>query len=150
MTVWDNVQFGMIYGIGTDIVEIDRIRDSLNRFGESFVQRLLSDTERREYQASRRPERFIAKRFAAKEATVKALGLGFRQGLAFNLIEVTHDCYGKPGLAYRGRALERIQEIGIGQSLLSISDERDYAVAFAVLVLDPRGLASPPTGALNQ
>lgn len=124
----------MICGIGTDIVSIPRIHASLERFGEPFARRVLTAEEWTEYRASPRPERFLAKRFAAKEAAVKALGLGFRQGLAFHLIGVTHDPYGKPGLVYGGRALERVRERGITDSLLSIADEREYAVAFVVLL----------------
>jgi holo-[acyl-carrier protein] synthase len=123
-----------IHGIGTDIVKIDRIRNNLERFGESFARRVLTGAELPEYRASRWPERLVARRFAAKEATVKALGLGFREGLAFNLIGVRHDDYGKPELVYEGRALEMVQRLGVGESLISISDELDYAVAFVVLM----------------
>ncbi len=135
----------MIFGIGTDIVSIDRIRASLGRFGEHFAQRVLTAAEFLEFRASVHPERFIAKRFAAKEAVVKALGLGFRDGLALNQIGVTHDDYGKPAIVYSGRALDCIREAGIAASLVSISDERNYAVAFVVLmgrearVLTPAG-----------
>lgn len=124
----------MIYGIGTDIVSIERIRTSLERFGERFARRILTDTEMLEYQTNSQPERLLAKRFAAKEAVVKALGLGIREGLAWNLIGVTHDLYGKPGVAYEGATLEQVQEMGITESLITISDEQDYAVAFVVLV----------------
>jgi holo-[acyl-carrier protein] synthase len=124
----------MIYGIGTDIVKIDRIHDSLERFGERFAYRLLTDAEGAEYRLSRQPERFLAKRFAAKEAVVKALGVGFREGLAFNQIGVIHDSRGKPELVYRGQALAHTRAAGITQSLLSLADERDYAVAFVILL----------------
>jgi holo-[acyl-carrier protein] synthase len=124
----------VIHGIGTDIVKIARIQESLARFEARFVRRLLTDAELSEYQASRQPERFVAKRFAAKEATVKALGLGFREGLTFNSIGVTHDQYGKPELVYLGGALAYTEKIRITRSLLSLSDELDYAVAFVVLL----------------
>ena len=124
----------MIYGIGTDIVKIDRIRDNLERFGERFARRLLTDAEWAEYRLSRQPERFLAKRFAAKEAVVKALGVGFREGLAFTLIGIAHDSYGKPELVYKGQALAHTHAAGITKSLLSLSDERDYAVAFVILL----------------
>jgi len=125
---------GVIHGIGTDIISIDRIRASLEWFGERFARRVLTEAEFVEYRDSRHPERFIAKRFAAKEAVVKALGLGFQGGLTLNLIGVTHDPYGRPEIVYQGRALERVREMAITDSLLSISDEQDYAVAFAILV----------------
>ena len=124
----------MIYGIGTDIVRIDRIRDNLERFGERFARRLLTAAELADYRVSRQPERFLAKRFAAKEAVVKALGVGFREGLTFNLIGVIHDHYGKPGIIYSGQALAYTRAAGITKSLLSLSDERDYAVAFVILL----------------
>jgi holo-[acyl-carrier protein] synthase len=124
----------MIYGIGTDIVQIARISDSVQRFGERFARKVLTEEEFSEYLVSRHPERLLAKRFAAKEAVAKALGLGFREGLAFHLIGITHDKYGKPAVFYRGRALAYIRKIGITESMISLSDERHYAVAFAVLL----------------
>lgn len=128
------VRNSIIYGIGTDIVKIDRIHGSLTRFGERFACRLLTDAELLEYHASRQPARFLAKRFAAKEAVVKALGLGFREGLTLRSIGVTHDRYGKPEIVYLDHALSCVEKWGISQSLISISDEVDYAVAFAVLL----------------
>ena len=124
----------MIYGIGTDIVKINRMHAGLERFGERFARRLLTADEWADYQVSRQPERFLAKRFAAKEAVVKALGVGFREGLMFNLIGVIHDHYGKPEIVYSGQALAYTRAAGITKSLLSLSDERDYAVAFVILL----------------
>ena len=124
----------MIFGIGADIVEIDRIRGSLERFGERFARRVLTASELAEFRASSAPERLLAKRFAAKEAVVKALGLGFRQGLALNLIGVSHDDLGKPIIVYEGQALTCVKHLGIGASLITISDEHRYAVAFAVVL----------------
>jgi holo-[acyl-carrier protein] synthase len=128
------VTASFIHGIGTDIVKVARIQTTLERFGERFVGRLLTNFELSEYQCSRHPERFVAKRFAAKEAAVKALGLGFREGLTFNSIGVTHDQYGKPELIYLGPARAYSKKVGITQSFLSLSDELDYAVAFVVLL----------------
>jgi holo-[acyl-carrier protein] synthase len=128
----------MIYGIGTDIIKIERIRASLERFGEHFARRILTDAEFLEYQISRQPERFVAKRFAAKEAVVKALGLGFSEGLALNLIGVAHDAYGKPEIVYSGKALDYIREVGIVESLVSIADEQDYAVAFVIVLREKK------------
>ena len=124
----------MIYGIGVDIVKIERIRSNIQRFGERFAQRLLTGAELADYRAARQPERFLAKRFAAKEAVVEALGTGFREGLAFNLIGVEHDHLGKPGIVYHGPALDHTRASGITGSLLSLSDEQDYAVAFVILL----------------
>lgn len=124
----------VIYGIGTDIVKVARIHDTLKRFGDRFACRLLTHDELFEYRSSRYPERFVAKRFAAKEAVVKALGLGFRAGLTFNSIGITHDQYGKPEVIYLGHALVFTEKVGIIRSLLSISDEWEYAVAFVILL----------------
>ncbi|MDX1655677.1 MAG: holo-ACP synthase [Candidatus Competibacteraceae bacterium] len=125
---------GTVVGIGTDIVAIQRVRDSLERFGERFARRILTADELLEYRQARGTARFLAKRFAAKEAAVKAMGTGFRDGLAFDQIGVTHDPLGRPGLTYRGRAAQWIAGAGIAASLLSLSDERDYAVAFVILL----------------
>lgn len=123
-----------MYGIGADIVQIERIREGLERFGERFARRVLTEAEFLEFRANSQPERFLAKRFAAKEATVKALGLGFREGLAASLIGISHDDYGKPGLVYLGSALQQVQAMGITESLITLSDERDYALALVVLL----------------
>jgi holo-[acyl-carrier protein] synthase len=123
-----------IFGIGVDIVEIARIRGGLQRFGERFAQRILTDEEFQEFHDSRLPAHFVARRFAAKEAVAKALGSGFRAGVALRSIGVGHDAYGKPLVIYQGPALDTVRRLGIGASLLSISDERNYALAFAVLL----------------
>jgi holo-[acyl-carrier protein] synthase len=129
-----------IYGIGTDIVEIARIGEILHRFGERFARRILTDDELADYRNSAHPERFLARRFAVKEAVVKALGLGFREGLTLNSIGVTHDPYGKPELVFREQAARYVHDLGITTRFVSISDERDYALAFVVLVgSDHRG-----------
>jgi holo-[acyl-carrier protein] synthase len=124
---------GEILGIGTDIVEIERIGHTLGRFGERFARRILTPEEFHEFQANKSPDRLLAKRFAAKEAVVKAMGLGFREGLTFSCIGITHDENGKPEVVYQGSAVALVQALGITGSLISISDERYYAVAFAVL-----------------
>lgn len=124
----------MIYGIGADIVRIDRIRATLERYGERFARRILTEAEFVEFQKNQRPERLLAKRFAVKEAVVKALGLGIREGLAWNLIGVSHDHYGKPSIVYEGSALAYVESAEITESLVSISDEQEYAVAFVVLL----------------
>lgn len=124
----------MIVGIGTDIVKVARLQSSLSRFGNRLAQRLLSDEEFQEFLATSRPAHFLAKRFAAKEAVAKALGLGFSQGLAFHQIRIGHDHNGRPLVHYSGRAAEHCRQQGINNSHLSIADEQDYAIAFATLV----------------
>jgi len=124
----------MIFGIGTDIVQVARIQQSLDRYGDRFVQRILADVEVDDYQRSIYPARFLARRFAAKEALAKAYGTGFTGGLTFRDIVVSHDPAGKPLLQLLGRAAELRQEMGIGEDFVSISDEKEYAVAFVTLL----------------
>ena len=124
----------MIYGIGTDIVQIRRIGESIERFGDRFAKRVLADEEIEEYWSSHHRARFLAKRFAAKEAVAKALGTGFRYGLAFDEIRVVHDRSGKPGIAYSGCANEQVRAAHISGTLITLADERDYVVAFAIAV----------------
>jgi len=123
----------MIVGIGTDIVQIDRIEETLARLGESFVERILSPAERLEFQASAKPHRLLAKRFAAKEAVGKALGTGIGQGVSWQHIEITHNDIGAPSLILSERARERFEALGGSSHHISISDEEAYAVAFVVL-----------------
>lgn len=124
----------MIFGIGTDIVRVDRMRASIERYGDKFARRILTASEFAEFRASPRPAHFLAKRFAAKEAVAKALGTGFRDGLSLRDIGVIHDAYGKPQLAYHGKAEDLRRTLNIGEGYLSIADERDYAVAFVTLL----------------
>jgi len=125
----------VIYGIGTDIVRIDRMRAGWERHGERFVRRILAPSELDAFAACRQPASFLAKRFAAKEATVKALGTGFRDGIRLADIGVIHDSAGKPMLVCTGAVSVLMSNLGIGASHLSLTDERDYAVAFVILLL---------------
>ncbi len=124
----------MIFGIGTDIVRISRIQKSLDRYGERFARRILAGQELDDFQRTLHPARFLARRFAAKEAVVKAYGTGFTRGMTFQDIVVSHDAAGKPLLVLAGRALELQREMGIGEKFISISDEQEYAVAFVTLL----------------
>lgn len=123
----------MIYGIGTDIVRIQRLVDILQRYGERFARRILADDEMQEFQVSNRKSHFLAKRFAAKEAFVKAIGTGFRNGISLRDIRVTHDDLGKPLLTFSTRLDQRLGNLGIDGCHLSLSDEQDYAIAFVTL-----------------
>ncbi len=124
----------MIFGIGTDIVSIARMHDALERHGERLAARMLSNSELDEFHRSHHQANYLAKRFAAKEAAAKALGTGFRDGLALRHIEVGHEPLGRPLLRFHGKALALIDELGVGESFLSISDEREHAVAFVTLM----------------
>lgn len=127
----------MIFGIGTDIVRVERMRANIEKYGDRFARRILTPTEFEEFCTSPRPAHFLAKRFAAKEATAKALGTGFRNGLSLRDIGVTHDTHGKPQLVYYGKAEDLRYTLRIGEGHLSIADERDYAVAFVALLRGP-------------
>lgn len=124
----------MIHGIGTDLVRIERLEAVLQRRGDAFARRILADDEYALFGASTAPSRFLAKRFAAKEATAKAFGTGIRDGLVLAHIEVVSDPLGRPGLRYHGRAAELVARFGITESHLSISDEAGLALAFVTLV----------------
>lgn len=123
----------MIYGIGTDIVSVQRISDGLARHGERFAQRILGETELSGFALATSPANYLAKRFAAKEATAKALGTGFRNGLSLSQITVGHDPLGRPILEFNGKALTLIRDLGIESSHLSLADEKEYAIAFVTL-----------------
>lgn len=123
----------MIYGIGTDIVEVERIEASLARFGDGFAQRILSEREWQAYAQSHTKARFLAKRFAAKEAFSKALGTGLRGPVALQNIAVAHDDLGKPVFDLAPELQTYLAERGIRCQHLSISDEKALAVAFVVL-----------------
>lgn len=123
----------MIFGIGTDIVEVSRIEDSLARFGHAFAERILNEQEWHSYSQSATPSRFLAKRFAAKEAFSKALGTGIRGVASFQNIGVTHDDMGKPVLDIAPELQALLDSKGIRYMHLSISDEKALAAAFVVL-----------------
>lgn len=124
----------MIFGIGTDLVHIPRMQALLAKHGDKIAQRILSDSEFVFFQKAHKPAAFLAKRFAAKEATAKALGTGFRNGLSLRHIAVSNNEYGKPELVFYERGLKLLDELNIGRSLLSLSDESEYATAYVILM----------------
>lgn len=123
----------MIYGIGVDIAEIVRFERAHARFGARFAARILDHQELRGLGAARNPARYLAMRFAAKEATSKALGTGFKQGVAPRQIGVVHAPSGKPGLAVSGMAATLFERHGIVASHVSLSDDGGFAIAYVVL-----------------
>lgn len=123
----------MIFGIGTDIVEVSRIEDSLARFGNAFAERILNEQEWLSYSQSNTQSRFLAKRFAAKEAFSKALGTGIRAPATFQNIGIAHDDLGKPVLDIAPELQTLLDSKGIRFMHLSISDEKALAAAFVVL-----------------
>ena len=123
----------MIYGIGIDMVKMDRLQKAMDTWGERFQKKVFTEAERAFCLSKPRPTRFWAMRFAAKEAFSKAIGLGMRQGLRWRDIEITHNSLGKPELILHGRAKEICNQAGIKNSFLSLSDEDNYALAVVVL-----------------
>lgn len=128
----------MTYGIGTDIVRVARMRRNLERFGLRFAARILTDTELAEFHRHPRQAHFLAKRFAAKEAVAKAMGIGFRHGLRLRDIGVVNDDNGRPSLEFFGYANTFMQAHAITEAHVSLADEEDYAVAFVTLGQDAR------------
>jgi len=123
----------VIFGIGTDIVEYARIEAMWARYGDRFAARVLSERESPEYQASSNSSRFLAKRFAAKEAFAKAVGSGLRDPVSLRRISITHDGLGKPVLQFDEVLRIHLAQLGVSGHHLSISDERTMIVAFVVL-----------------
>ena len=124
----------MIIGIGTDIVEIDRIKQSIDKLGTRFLQRLLTPNELARYYAIGHPHQacaFVAKRFAAKEAAAKALGTGIADGVSFQHFEVVNQGSGKPELALAESVTQRLP--ATAKWHLSLTDERHYAQAFVII-----------------
>ena len=122
----------MIHGIGTDIVRIQRIVDALARHGERFATRVLAPAERPEFAVSPEPARFLAKRFAAKEAFGKALGTGVAVPATLHAVAVGHDARGKPEYRYDERLAAHMRDNDL-RAHLSISDEDEHIVAFALI-----------------
>lgn len=122
----------MIHGIGTDIVAVTRVRQTWERHGERFAERLLGPLETSGFTSSRDPARYLAKRFAAKEAFAKALGTGVRPPATLRAIMVAHDALGRPVYQFDPRLTEHLADRCL-RAHLSISDEIDYVVAFALL-----------------
>ena len=132
----------MIVGIGTDLVEVVRMQEALSRHGERLATRILTAEELDEFHRSAAQDRFLSKRFAAKEAAAKALGTGFAEGLGWHDIAVTHNALGRPELRFQGAGLRLLQKLGVNRSHLTIADERGHAVAFVVLEQEPVAAAT--------
>lgn len=122
----------MIFGIGTDIVAVKRLQGMWDRHGEKALEKLLAPQEIAEFTQAANKGRFLAKRFAAKEAFSKALGTGVRPPAVLPAIAVSHDELGKPILVFCGQLAEMIETQGL-KAHLSLSDEADYAIAYVIL-----------------
>jgi holo-[acyl-carrier protein] synthase len=131
----------MIYGIGTDICDIRRIRASLEKHGDRFAQKVLSDREMNTYRvrSERWPERgvrYVATRFSAKEAFSKAIGMGMRMPMTWRLCEVAKLPSGQPTIVLHGVLKEWFEAKGL-TAHVSVSDESDYATSYVIVEKNP-------------
>jgi holo-[acyl-carrier protein] synthase len=124
----------MIFGIGTDVVQLARVESTWQRFGMHFVNRLLLDEERALFEQSKRPVRFLAMRFAAKEAVVKAMGTGFANGMWVRDVGTVPNRLGQPQVIYSQRGRAMCDRLGVGEGHLTLTDEAGLVVAVAVLM----------------
>lgn len=127
----------MIHGIGTDLVSIARIARALARHGERFARRILAETEVAQYAASAQPARFVAKRFAVKEAYAKAFGTGIGAELTWHDIRIAHDARGKPLIQPSPQLAMVLADRGLLSCHVSLSDETDMVVAFVIIERNP-------------
>jgi holo-[acyl-carrier protein] synthase len=124
----------MIFGIGVDVLEAARIKNSLARFGERFTRHLLMPQELAQLARTKRPERFIAMRFAAKEAIVKAMGTGFAHGVWIRDVGVVQNAWGRPEVVFSERGDRVRRRLGVGEGHVTLTDEAGLIVAVAVLM----------------
>lgn len=124
----------MIFGIGTDVVQIQRIERLHEKYGEHFIRRLLLPAELDAFRAQTRPARFLAMRFAAKEAIVKAMGTGFANGIWIRDVGVASNELGRPGIIWSERGQRLRERLGIGEGHITLTDEAGLVVAVAVLM----------------
>lgn len=124
----------MIFGVGTDIVELSRIQATFDRFGDRFVDRLLMDEERELFDSNKWPVRFLAMRFAAKEAVVKAMGTGFAHGVWVRDVGIINNEWGRPLVIWSERGKGVCERLGIGEGHVSLSDDAGLILAFAVVM----------------
>jgi holo-[acyl-carrier protein] synthase len=137
----------VIFGIGTDILEQARVERTWQRFGERFAKHLLLDAELELFRKAKRPVRFLAMRFAAKEAVVKALGTGFANGIWVRDVGMLPNALGQPQVVYSARGQALCARLGVGEGHLTLSDEAGLIVAVAVLLrADASGPASRAKG----
>ncbi|MEX0900188.1 MAG: holo-ACP synthase [Gammaproteobacteria bacterium] len=122
----------MIFGVGTDVVTVSRIAAAWQRFDRRFAERILTSKELASFAEAHDPVRFLARRFAAKEAIAKALGTGFAHGISPRLLGVTSDAWGKPQVALEPEAAAVAARLGAGDGFVSIADEAEIVTAFAV------------------
>jgi holo-[acyl-carrier protein] synthase len=124
----------VIFGIGVDVLKVERIERVFKKHGERFVAHLLLPAEREQLGRTARPVRFLAMRFAAKEAIVKAMGTGFAHGVWIRDVGVVQNAWGKPDVVYSERGAKVRDGLGIGEGHVTLTDEAGLVVAVAVLM----------------
>lgn len=122
-----------LFGIGIDIVQIDRMEKMIDKHGDVFAKKVFHKNELAIYQGLKHKARFLAKRFAAKEAFAKAFGTGIAKGITLPNIEISNDEFGKPFIILHKATKEKFSSIKSSSIFLSISDEKMYAVAQVVI-----------------
>ena len=123
----------MIFGIGTDILKVERVAATYDRFGAHFVERLLLPEEQQLFAQTKNAARFLAMRFAAKEAIVKAMGTGFANGMWLRDSGVMPNRFGRPDIIFSARGIAMCNKLGIAGGHLTLTDEAGLVVAVAVL-----------------
>ena len=123
----------MIKGVGTDLVKVARITRALQKHGERFAVRILTPDEMKRYHSAPDKARYLAKRFALKEAIVKALGTGIAKGVSWQHINTANNEAGQPYAILSVGALRVMKSLGADSLNISLSDEEEYVLAFAVL-----------------
>lgn len=123
----------MIFGIGTDVVEMARVNAIWERYGEQFAKRILMEEELALFRKSRQPARFLAMRFAGKEAAVKAMGTGFAHGVWLRDVGITSNEWGRPLIIWSERGRNVCEQLGIGAGHVSLTDDAGLVIAFAVV-----------------
>jgi holo-[acyl-carrier protein] synthase len=123
----------MIFGIGVDVLEAARVKKLFDKYGDHFVNRLLMPGELAQLGKTKRKERFLAMRFAAKEAIVKAMGTGFAHGIWIRDVGVVQNAWGRPDVIYSPRGEKVRRALGIGNGFVTLTDEAGLIVAVAVL-----------------
>ncbi len=124
----------MIFGIGIDVLQVSRVERVFERHGERFISHLLMPEERAQLARTARPVRFLAMRFAAKEAIVKGMGTGFAHGVWIRDVGIVQNAWGRPEVVYSPRGARVRDGLGIGDGHVTLTDEAGLVVAVAVLM----------------